>query len=140
MATSYFLDKEKQPTTRKINEVLGKSKSLWKCLKKFVEDSYRVEGEYKYYGKNSGWVIRYKKSGRSLLTFNPLESRFEILVVLGKKETVEARKEKFGANITNIFKKAKQYHDGKWLFITVSSKKDIEDIKKLLIIKRKPKK
>ena len=138
MASSYFLDKDKQPSVRAINKVLGKSKELWKDLKNFIERSYEVEGEYQYYGKKSGWVIRYKKSGRALLTFTPQESSFEAMVVLGKLEVEQANQEKFGPNITKVYKNAKQYHDGKWLFITVKGKKDVEDIKKLLLIKRKP--
>ncbi|MBU0976061.1 MAG: DUF3788 family protein [Patescibacteria group bacterium] len=107
MAASYFLDKEKQPGTHDINKALGRSKELWTDLKQFIERSYTVEGEFKYYGKNNGWVIRYKKGGRALLTFTPLNNGFEIMIVLGKKEVEKANNEKFGANISIVYKGAK---------------------------------
>jgi len=138
MSASFFLDKDHKPSEREINKLLGKNKNLWLDLRSFIEKSYKIEGEDKYYGKNSGWVIRYKKSGRALLTFTPLKGSFEAMVVLGKAEVEKADREKFGANITQVYKNAKQYHDGKWLFIHVEAKKDISDMKTLLLIKRKP--
>jgi len=138
MSASFFLNKDHKPSNVEISKLLGRSKDLWLDLKSFIVKSYKVEGEYKYYGKNSGWVIRCKKSGRALLTFTPLKGSFEAMVVLGKAEVEKADKEKFGKNISSVYKNAKVYHDGKWLFIHVKTKKDISDIKTLLLIKRKP--
>ena len=38
------------------------------------------------------------------------------------------------------YDEAKTYHDGKWLFLTIDSEDVVEDVIKLLEIKRKPKK
>jgi hypothetical protein len=37
-----------------------------------------------------------------------------------------------------VFDRAKQYHDGRWLFISVESEREVDDIEALLAVKRRP--
>jgi hypothetical protein len=62
-----------------------------------------------------------------------------VLVVLGKKEIAKVKTLKLNPFLTNIFQTAKQYHDGRWLWIRPRNQHDIESIKTLLTAKRKPK-
>ncbi|MFX1369228.1 MAG: DUF3788 family protein, partial [Promethearchaeota archaeon] len=72
----------------------------------------------------------------------PKKNELTILVIFGKKEVekFENSKDEFGSEIVEIFKGTKQYHDGRWMHIKVPPFTNLEDIKKLLHIKRRPKK
>ena len=72
-------------------------------------------------GKKHGWSLRYKKS-KSFCTLIPEKNRFALLIVFG-----------------DTYDKAATYYDGKWLLLTIDSNKVVEDVLRLLAIKRKPK-
>jgi len=48
-------------------------------------------------------------------------------------------KVEFSQKMIDIFDNTKQYHDGRWMHIKVPPFGNLDDIKKLLSIKRKPK-
>ena len=48
--------------------------------------------------------------------------------------------DKLNSQVRSLFENTEQLHDGRWLWIRVLSKNDIESIKLLLHAKRKPKK
>ena len=92
-------------------------------------------------GKNKEYVIRHRKSGRTLVTLYPARSSLVVLVVLGKKEVAktEALMDKLSTKVRKLFQETDQLHDGRWLWIKPSSKTDVESIKLLLSTKRRPK-
>lgn len=136
MPENYFTKDDPEPTIRKVFNVIGTKKKYWQDIMKFIRDNYELDGEFKLMGRS--WVYWVRKSGRTLITFYIQKNNVVMQVVLGKKEVEKADELKFGKNVAEVYKKAKHYHDGKWLLINVKSQKDIKDIKELLLIKRKP--
>ena len=138
-----ILDKAHKPSEKRILSYLGKrAQAAWLDIISFLKTNYDMRPEIDYGGIKYGWSIRYRKSGKSLCTLFPERGAFTILIVLGKKE-VGLFKDKikdFSKNFVKLFKSAKQFHDGRWLWIRVLKKSDTKDIKSLLIIKKKPKK
>jgi 2'-5' RNA ligase len=57
---------------------------------------------------------------------------------LGKKQVEEAPRLNLSKNVGITFENARQFHDGRWLYIKVETEQDIDDIKKLLRAKVKP--
>ncbi len=135
-------DKEHEPSDKDIFSYLGNNATeAWVDIISSLRTNYDFSPEVDYGGKNYGWSIRYRKSGKSLCTLFPERGAFTILIVLGKKE-VEQFKEhinEFSGEFVELFKCAKQFHDGRWLWIRVFKKSGTGDIKRLLIIKKKPK-
>jgi thymidylate kinase len=64
------------------------------------------------------------------------------MVILGKaeREKFESDRLAYSDKIKAIYDEATTYHDGKWLMIEINNTSLMEDIKKLLLIKRKPNK
>ena len=64
-----------------------------------------------------------------------------VLVVLGKKEVakVKALMGELNPKIRRLFQETEQLHDGRWLWIPLTSQSDMETIKLLLGTKRRPK-
>lgn len=74
-------------------------------------------------------------------TLYPEEEAFTILIVLGKKEVehFEEYTNEFSTKLVELFTSARQFHDGRWLWIRILDKSDTENVRRLLIMKKKPK-
>lgn len=59
-------------------------------------------------------------------------------VVLGKEQVEQARSLTLGKHVAEVFSKAAQFHDGRWLYAPVKTVKDAKDIQELVALKRKP--
>jgi hypothetical protein len=131
---------EEAPTRQEIEKTIGTSvMPAWDELTKFVETNYSHEPIWDDGGKYGKWEVKYRRSGRTLCAFYVKEGCFTVLVVLGKaeREKFELSQTEFCSSITELYDNTRQYHDGKWLWINVSDMSLVEDIKKLIVIKRK---
>ena len=114
----------------------------WKKITKFISDNYNgifPENDWIYGGKKHGWGLRFKKS-KAFCPLIPERGRFLFLIVLGKaeREKTESVLKEFSPRIQKIYNNAFTYHDGKWILLEVDNDEMIEEIKKLMTIKRKP--
>jgi hypothetical protein len=137
-----MLDKEHKPTDREISDYLGrKAGEAWADIVSFLNAHYDFSPELDYGGTQYGWSIRYRRSGKSLCTLYPERGAFTILIVLGRKEVeqFEEHIDEFTAESVDLFKSARQFHDGRWLWIRILDESDTEDVRRLLTMKRKPK-
>ena len=131
-----------EPTEKQMLELLGKKAALWSDLREYLASNYpQCLPVFTVEGKGADYTIRYRKSGKTLVTLYPADKALTVLVVLGKKEVakVEQFENKLSKKIRELFKNTNQLHDGRWLWIKPSTKKDIESIKMLLKAKRRPK-
>ncbi len=135
MAVGTFVEKEHQPTMREISTSVGSKKDLWDSLERFVAENYRTKRDFAFYGKNYGWTVRFRKGGKALLSMYPEEGSFTVQIVLGETPASKASSLRLGKNAKNVLESARQFPDGRWLFIRVSSKQDIRDIQQLLLLK-----
>lgn len=138
MAPTAFMHRERQPTEEEILSALGPVASLWKRLTGYVQDAYGVEPTFVPPSRHYGWDVKYRKGGKTLVSLTPDEGRFTALVVLGEKETEAARELVVGSHVRRVFDEARQLRDGRWLFVGVESERDVEDLEKLLAVKRRP--
>ena len=137
-----MIDKENKPSDEEIIQFIGEqAKEAWQGIIRFLGDSYGIVPETTFYGAKYGWTIRYRKSGRTLCSLFPEEGGFTVLITLGGKEAEKALaiREELSARVREILGGTKQLHDGRWLWIRVETVSEIEDLKTLLKIKRKPK-
>lgn len=101
----------------------------------FMRGQYRLDeiGD----GKNE---LKFKQGQKTILTIYIHEDRFTFLIIFGKKERdiFESQKDIFSSFIRDSYNHSKTYHDGKWMFIDVTTKEQLDEIKKLIQIKKKP--
>jgi hypothetical protein len=134
---------EKIPTHCDIETFIGASAaSAWNELTKFVVSNYDYEAVWDNGGKNAIGEVKYRKSGKTLCAFYVKEGYFTVLIVFGKaeREIFELTKDNFCSEVAALYDSTHQYHDGKWLWVNVKDMGLIEDVKRLIIIKKKPKK
>jgi len=137
-----MLDKEHEPTEAEIQDTLGEAAPAWVDLRQYIADYYTFMPEMDFGGKNYGWMIRYRRSGKTLCSLYPERGAFTALVVLGRQESEKAFAmiDELTPHVAGILRDAKPLHDGRWLWIRVISTDDADSIKRLLAAKRKPKK
>ncbi len=139
MTFERMLDKTKSPGGEEIQAFIGQPLGeLWSQLDQYLKDIYQTEPEPSYSPK-SGWSFRYRRT-RPLCEIIPENGRFTVLVVLGAKEAAEAfaQIDALAANVRGCLENTQPYHDGRWLWIHVQDERDVEDIKHLILLKRKP--
>lgn len=102
---------------------------------KFMRGKYRLDeiGD----GKDE---LKFKQGQKTILTVYTHEDRFTFLIIFGKKEReiFETVKEKYPQWMLDHYENANTYHDGKWMFIDVKNLQELEVVKKLVLIKKKP--
>jgi hypothetical protein len=134
-------DSSDAPTDEAMMSFLGKQGGkIWKTITTYLSENYEFEPVREKNEVDS--TIRYRRSGKTLITFYPKKDELTVLIIFGKREVEKFKnsKEDFSTEIGELFENTKQYHDGRWLHIKVPPFNDFEDIRKLLHIKRSPKK
>ena len=58
--------------------------------------------------------------------------------MLGKAEAEKAEALTLGEQVGKVFRETPQLHDGRWLFIPVTSDTDVDDVEQLLLAKKRP--
>ena len=142
MLPQRMTDKESKPIVKDMLKTVGKKSLLWNELKSYIGLYYELIPEIVFYGEKIGWTLRYRRSGKTLCSFFPEKNAFTVLVVLGKKEVEKTKLliDKLNKSVKKVFEETKQLHDGRWLWINVKTATDVESIKVLLGVKRRPKK
>ncbi|MHA2146975.1 MAG: DUF3788 domain-containing protein [Candidatus Thorarchaeota archaeon] len=137
-----LLGRDREPTENQILEYIGTTATkIWKELHEFLAENYDFQPELSYWGDNYGWTIRYRKGGKTLTAFYPEEGGFTVQVILGKKEVEKFQnmREELSSDVVKLFDDTKQLHDGRWLWMALPGIGTVEDIKKLIQLKRRPK-
>ena len=88
------------------------------------------------------WIYEYKfrKSGKTLCAFYFKENMLGFMIVFGKEERtkVEEIRNELSSDILETYDNAQTFHDGKWIMLNITDYSMIENLKKLLFIKKKP--
>jgi len=113
----------------------------WAKLLGFIDEAYPgvFAGEWLYGGRKHGWSLRFKKS-RSFCTLVPERGRMNVLIVFGavEREKAEAVLPGLASHVRDDYVAATTYHDGKWVLIDVDGDDVLDDIERLLRVKRRP--
>ncbi len=138
-----MIEPSKPPTSSQVEAWVGKNAyKFWKRITQLIEKNYpnMFTPEWLYGGMKHGWSLRYKK-GRSFCTFIPEENRLALLIVFGAEERakVEGIRQALSERTQRDYDRATTYHDGKWLLLAVDGNEIVNDVEKLLSVKRKPK-
>ncbi|MCK4279474.1 MAG: DUF3788 domain-containing protein [Candidatus Thorarchaeota archaeon] len=137
-----MIDKTQEPTEEEMMIFIGEQAGdVWVELRHFIEDNYDFLPETAFYGAKHGWTVRYRRSGRTLCSLFPEKGGFSVLIVLGRKDSEKAlsMRDELSTRMNTILRSTEQLHDGRWLWIRMLAMNDVDDVKKLLQTKRKPK-
>lgn len=132
---------EKIPSEEELQQIMGKEKfKAWTEINSFIEKNYNVESMWDKGGKTGIYELKYRRGGKTLCALYPRELGLKILVIFGKveREKFENSRQEFTQYISDFYDNTHQYHDGKWLYLDYNRDLLVDDIKKLILIKKKP--
>ena len=122
--------------------MLGSASPAWEKLVGHIRYYYAMdevwyEGNpaHKHYNN-----LSIKRGGKTLVTLSLREGHFMVTIVLGKDERdrFDLQREEFGEAIRKAYDEEETLHDGKWLGFDIHDESLIDDIARLLPLKRKP--
>lgn len=116
--------------------------AVWTTLCDLIEANYEMERLWNKGYRDWVYEYKYRRGGKTLCTLYAMESRISLLIVLGREERsrFEAEKEAYSKTVQEIYDETETYHDGKWVWLTLTDASLFPDIQKLLLLKRKPNK
>ena len=145
MEWNQLFDSTREPEIEDITAYIGERELLYTELRSYLESSYNVKPKASYSSCSAqpGWNIKYQKSGKSLCTIYPMEGFFIVLVVIGAKEAAEAEAGvtlgAFTPYLQELYQNTPFSLGGRWLMIRVNNPEVLEDVKKLIALRVKPK-
>jgi len=125
-----------------VKAMLGNASGAWEKLVGKIRYYYAMDEVWdegkptnKYYNN-----LYIRRSGKALVSLCIREGYFIVCIVLGKaeREKFDEQREKFGSEMLKEYDEAQVYHDGKWLGFEMRDEALIDDIIRLLQLKRKP--
>ncbi len=139
-----MLDGDRRPDEKAVADWIGAANyKRWTRILRFIEDNYpgiSPPDNWLYGGKKHGWGLRFKKS-KSFCWLIPEHNRLAVLIVFGgqEREKAEIILPELSPDVRKKYAQATTYHDGKWLVLHVDRDELVDDIEKLLTVKRRPK-
>ncbi len=133
MSIGWFTDKKVAPSEKEIETLLGKVLLSWNRLIKTLRDKYSLQEELKYcYGKKYGWAYQFRHNGKLIVSLYPNKGYFVAQLIVSRKNLEEAAQLDLHRNAQAAIESATEYTEGKWLFIQVKAKDDLEDVLELV--------
>ncbi len=131
-----------EPGDAEISEFIGSG--LWPMLNEYLREAYGVQPKKSYSNCSAqrGWNVKYQKGGKSLCTLYPMPGHFIALVVIGAKEAPEAGllAPALSGYTRKLYEDTPFSCGGKWLMISVRDEDALNDVKRLVSLRVKPKK
>ena len=119
-----------------IRKALAKAQAAWDDVEAHVTETYGLKGSLHFmYGVRYGWALCFRRSGRLVLAMYPNKGHLTVQIILGRAQIVAATKIRLPARVSAALKRAKDYPEGKWLFIPVMSQRNAEELRTLIALK-----
>lgn len=127
------------PSSETLENCMGsKAITAWNKICDFIDRNYDTRLFWDNGGKYGKYVLRFKKGGKTLCTLYVRDIKFGCWIIFGQTERdkFERSRDAFSEEIKNIYDATDNYHDGKWIMLEVSDDHLVQDIEKMLIIKK----
>lgn len=132
---------DQMPTMDQMRDYIGNP--LWDAMHAYLQSAYATQPKQSFSGCSGqpGWNVKYQKGGKSLCTLYPMEGFFIALVVVGVKESeeIELLLPTFSPYMQTLYEHAGSLMGAKWLMTEVTDDAILEDVKRVIAARRKPK-
>lgn len=138
MSKGVFTDKNTRPDPVSIDEVIGKARQNWDALLQHLDDS-KLKGEYKFYGINYGWALRFNKSGKSVIALYPGKDNFMVQIILNQNQLDAAIEQVKNPDFLKVIHDTGSIKEGKWIYLLINETSDLDDVFTMITIRTKVK-
>lgn len=123
----------------------GPAKEWWQAINTFIHEKYQISPKITYSkcSMQTGWNVKYQKSGKSLCTLYPEKDSFIVLIVIKLElaDMIEVMSANYDPVVLEIVRSARPFNGTKWLMIPVGSDSVLKNVQALMALKQeiKPK-
>jgi hypothetical protein len=97
-----------------------------------MAETYGLKGSFHFmYGERYGWGLRFHRGGRFVLAMYPNQGHLTVQIILGRAQVTVATAMALPPRIVRVLEAAKDYPEGRWLFIPVKSGKSAKELRSL---------
>lgn len=130
-----MLNKQKNPTLLEMASYCGKMQKMFLIFNEWLSDHYKTNSKIVFpYGNNYGWGVAHKQKGKLICNVFAEKEAFTVMMRLSN--------EQFEMVYANLSKYTQKYidnkypcSDGGWIHYRILCEENMDDIKKLLILK-----
>ena len=126
-----FIGRSAKPRDADVAAALGGAKKLWDRIIRELEEEFELTHEWNSFSVKYGWSLRMKKKDRNIVYLGPYDGGFAASLILGAKALAAARRELSAA----VFAGAKKYPEGTAVRVEMLGEKDLQTVKKLVMVK-----
>ena len=135
-AFSGFTTKAPRPTKVAFRKILTRARAAWDDIQGHLAESWHLTGKLHWmYGERFGWALRFARGGRFVMALYPNRGRFTAQIVLGRAQVEAASAMALPASVAKVLAAAKDYPEGRWLFIPVKTVKGARELRPLIALK-----
>lgn len=136
--------KDRQPTAEEITAFIGEGAERWTNLTEYMQTAYSAKPVYSYSGCSGkpGWNVKYKKSGQAFGTLYPEPGFFSVFLVVAYRldNEMELLLPTLTEETAERYRQADDYMKmGKWMMFPIDTDEKLEDYKRIMAVKLKPK-
>jgi hypothetical protein len=136
MAHGCFTDKEVRPDLERAQTAVAAARVHWDALLEGLRRHTRSQPSWRFYGRNYGWALAFKKGGRALAALFPGEDRFTVLVILtGDQAAAALADAALTAGVRTLVESLPRFSEGCWVFVPVASDEAAGDALRLVSIR-----
>jgi hypothetical protein len=133
---SCFVDRTKEPGRASVRKALAGARAAWDDLEAHLAETYGLKGMFHFmYGEKYGWALRFHRNGRIVLAMYPNQGHLTVQIILGRAQVAVATAMTLPPRIVRVLEAAKDYPEGRWLFIPVKSVKSAKELRSLIALK-----
>jgi hypothetical protein len=136
MAYGCFVDRADRPDLERAEQALGAARPLWDALLAELRRHTHAAPAWRFYGRNYGWALAVKKSGRALAALFPDDDRLTVLVVLTAAQADAALSDPAVSQATRtLISSLPRFNEGCWAFVPVADDGGQADACELIAIR-----
>ncbi|MDP4226013.1 MAG: DUF3788 family protein, partial [Bacteroidota bacterium] len=126
-----------RPDSAAINNFIGKARQNWDLMLHHLGEGLKLKGEFKFYGINYGWALRFKKSGKSIIALYPGKDDFMVQIILNKNQVETALEQVKNSDFLKVIYDTKNIKEGKWIYLLIDETSDLDDVFTMITIRTK---
>jgi hypothetical protein len=133
---SVFVDKTVRPSLAGYRKILGRTGAAWNDVAAMLTETFGLKAKIHFmYGDRYGWALRFERSGRLVAAMYPNRSHLFVQIILNRAQVSTAMTMRLPPHVSTALEVAKDYPEGRWLFIAVRSRKEAGELRTIIALK-----
>ena len=129
-------DKNRSPTEEIIYSYIGKSKTNWESIFKYIYSNYpEFTEQWRYYKDGKSWLMKVTRKSKTVFWLSVIEDGFRITFYFGDKAEELILESSLTDQLKEQFKNGKRFGKIHALTVLMNNKRNVEFVKELISIK-----